>query len=245
MAELKLTAVKKDSRTVLSSLYFTTPNKIAKPFYDGEKTKVIVMQASAGLLDGDKNSIDLNVEKDAHLIYTGQSFTKVFSCPSGEGVVQKLNVSLQDNATLFYSAMPVVPFTDSVYQAENKIFLTLKSRLFYSDVFCCGRKERGEKFGFNRFISRTSVYVDGKIVFFDNTRFVPEEYSVDSIGFFEGFSHTGFIYMYGLDCPDYSSLVTEKIHCASSQCLKGTVIRLFAHDAESIISFVSGLSGLF
>ena len=39
MAELKLTAVKKDSRTVLSSLYFTTPNKIAKPFYDVEKTK--------------------------------------------------------------------------------------------------------------------------------------------------------------------------------------------------------------
>lgn len=244
MSELNLTAQFKNGRTVLTSLYFTTPNKIAKPFYDGPKTKVIVMQASAGLLDGDINNINLDVKEKSRLIYTGQSFTKIFSCPSDKGVVQNTDIKLDNDASLFFSPMPVVPFKDSIYKAETKIHLKEKSRLFYSDVFCCGRKERGEEFGFKKFVSRCSVFVEGKIVFLDNTRFLPELFPVSSIGFFEGFSHTGFVYIYGFECPDFEDLVSEKIQCASSQCLNGNIIRIFANDAESINSFISKLSAL-
>lgn len=125
----------------------------------------------------------------------------------------------------------------SEYEKKN-------SRLFYSDVFCCGRKERGEEFSFKKFVSRSSVYTEDKIAFLDNTRFFPEVVPVHSIGFFEGYSHTGFIYIYGFECPDFSDLVSEGIQFVSSQCLKGAVIRIFADDAKIINSFIADFSRL-
>lgn len=135
--------------------------------------------------------------------------------------------------------MPVVPFKDSVFKAKTNVYLKEKSRLFYSDIFCCGRKERGEEFCFSKFLSRCSIFVENKISFLDNTIFLPEEFPVDSTGFFENYSHTGFIYLYGFDCPDFSSIVSEKIQCASSECIKGTVLRIFSNDAESITCFIN------
>lgn len=245
MAELKITAEPQKGRTVLSSLYFTSPLKVAKPFYaDGPDsyTKVMVMQASAGLLEGDRNEISLKLNEGARLEYTGQSFTKVFSSPEGMGSSQNVQIELSKNASLVYVPMPVVPFTGSVYKGETCIKLSESSKLFYSDIFCSGRKERGESFNFKSYVSRCRIYVDENLVFLDNARFMPEECSLESTGFFEGFSHTALIYLYGFELPDYSKLLSDQILCAHSKCQKGMVLRAFANGAEPLRLFIASLS---
>lgn len=242
MPQLNVIAKKQDNRTVLDSLYFTSPFKVAKPFYSQEKnvkarTTVMVMQASAGLLEGDENDISLEVQKNADLKYTGQSFTKVFRCPKGIGVRQNTQIKVKENASLIFSPLPIVPFVESIYSAETKVTLEKSSSLIYSDIFCCGRKERGEVFAFKSFISRTAIYIEDKLTFLDNTRFFPENCSLAGTGFFERYSHTGFMYIYGFDVPDYSPWVNEKIAAAQSECIQGKILRVFANDAQSIRDF--------
>lgn len=86
--------------------------------------------------------------------------------------------------------------------------------------------------------------MEEKLVFLDNARFVPNECALDSTGFFEGFSHTALIYLYGFELPDYSKLLSDQLLCAHSQCQKGVVLRAFANGAEPLRLFISSLSAL-
>lgn len=231
MSSLYIKAENSNGRTVLSDCRFTSPLKIAKPFYRGEYTEIIMMVAGAGMLEGDHYDISIDVGENASLIFTGQSYTKLFKSEKS-GSSQRVKINVQKNGKLLYFPRPVIPFADSIYNAETEVRLDSGSEFALCDIISCGRAAMNEKFLFKSYISRTSVFVDEKLVFLDNVRLVPAEIPLAGTGFFEHYSHIGMMYIYRHDVADIPEITETE--AAVSKALNGICIRAASNNADAL-----------
>ena len=54
ISRVKIRTLNKNGKTILDDVYFTSPFKVAPPFYKSDDfIKVIIMSSSAGTMDGD------------------------------------------------------------------------------------------------------------------------------------------------------------------------------------------------
>ena len=54
ISKVKISTLNKNGKTILDDVYFTSPFKVAPPFYKTDDfVKVIIMSSSAGTMDGD------------------------------------------------------------------------------------------------------------------------------------------------------------------------------------------------
>ncbi|MBP1561436.1 MAG: urease accessory protein UreD [Oscillospiraceae bacterium] len=227
MSRLYLCAEKRGGRTVIADSFFSSPIKIAKPFYRDDHTEVMMMTASAGMLDGDNYDIEIHVKSGASLKFTGQSFTKIFRSGEKGGASQHIKITVEDGGKLAFLPQPVIPFADSKYDARTDVYLGEKASFIMQDIFSCGRTAMNESFAFKSYRSRTAVYVAGKLVFLDNVRLLPSETKLDGIGHFEGNSHSGMMYIYNTEHANASDV-------CSTRAYKGECVRILSESAQDI-----------
>ena len=231
MSNLFIRAEKCGGATVISDSSFTAPIKIAKPFYRDNYTEIMMMTASAGLLEGDCYDTEIIAAEISCLKFTGQSYTKIFKADK-TGAVQNTAITVNSGAKMFYMPCPVIPFADSVYSACTNIHLASDCRFAMCDIVSCGRAAMNEKFLFRRYRSRTSVYVDGRMVFLDNVLFLPDEADLSATGFFEGYTHAGMIYIYGFGIDSLPEI--NGLEAAVTRAEAGICIRAAADSADDI-----------
>lgn len=237
MSVLKLTAENRNGRTVITDTQFTSPLKIANPFYRDGHTEVMMMAASAGILEGDFYDIEITVKANASLKFTAQSYTKIFKAES-KGASQRVKITVESGGSLVYMPCPVIPFGKSIFDTRTEVHLQEGSSFAMTDILSCGRTAMKERFEFTSYRSRTAVYVGGKLSFLDNQRLIPNETSLSGIGFFENRSHIGMMYIYGQEpsVPEY-----ERIEAASTNAAKGVCIRAAADSADEIWRFFNDI----
>ena len=232
MSKLYITAKAYGSKTIITDCSFTNPLKVARPIYHDNFTEVIQMTASAGLLEGDKQDIKIDVGENAHLRFTSQSYTKIFK--AGEyGAIQNVSINVHPRGYLMYLPCPVIPFAGSKCKCTTEIYLGKGSHFFCWDILSCGRGGMGERFAWNSYCTRMTVYLDSQPVFLDMQRYIPHIYSPAGIGFFEGSSHIGTAYIYGED--DIS--IPENCNISKTKALEGTCVRCMGNSAEEILGY--------
>lgn len=236
MSKLYLEMENLNGKTVISDSFFTAPIKIAKPFYHLNHTEIIMMSASAGLLDGDFYNIELKLKKDTSVKFTGQSYNKIFKCDK-VGISQEVKINLDDNSYLVYFPMPTIPFEGSIFKNNIDIHLKSSSKIILCDILSCGRVAMNEMFKFKSYRSRMAVYIDNQLQFLDNQRLVPSEMDLSNLGFFEKFTHIGLVYIYGFDikCLPQSDI----LECAISKAKKGYCIRIFSNSSDDIVKYIN------
>ncbi|WP_039657666.1 urease accessory protein UreD [Clostridium tyrobutyricum] len=199
---LKIETQVKHNKTVLKNTFFSAPLKIAKPFYDMQfnMMKLCMLNVSPGILSGDSYKIDINLGESSKLELYTQSYSKVFNMKEGFAK-QKLNINLEKGAVLEYMPLPIIPYTNSNYTAINTITLKKTSTLFFRDIISCGRYKRNEVFQFQKFKSRTEIYLEDELIFVDNTFLNPEIQKLNEIGFYEGYTHQAnvIVFNYNVD----------------------------------------------
>ena len=225
MSRLYICAEEKGGRTVITDSCFSSPIKIAKPFYHADHTEIMMMTASAGMLDGDNYDIEIIVKCGAALRFTGQSFTKIFKAGKNGGASQRVKITVEKGGMLMYFPEPVIPFAESIFDSRTVIFLSEDSEFVMHDILSCGRTAMNEAFAFTSFRSRTAVYIGDKLVFLDNVKLVPKETELDGIGFFEGHTHCGMMYAYNISTDD-------RLCCTNAH--KGKVFRMLGNSAQDI-----------
>lgn len=235
MGYLYIETACENGMTVVKDSYFTAPFKITKPFVSHNVLELMIMQASAGILEGDSHELEFRIRTGSHVVITGQSYTKLFRMEKGRAC-QKLKITVEKDASFCYLPCPVIPFRDSDFVNSGEIRLEKGARFAMTDILACGRKGMGEVFEFRKYHSRNVVYEDGLPVFADNTRLVPEEYGPEKIGFFEGHTHQGMAYLYGADVsmPEESGPLTA----ACSRAKRGTVVRVLGDSSDEIERFL-------
>jgi urease accessory protein len=233
----------------MSDCFFTSPFKVAKPFYhDNGYTEIMVMCASPGILAGDKYNTRFDLSDNTKTIISEQSYRKLYN--TGDDFSrQNTQIQAGENATLFYVPYPLIPFAGSRFRSRTDIDLHPSSKLIYGEILACGRDGMGERFAFSEFSSRTAVSVDGKMVFLDNSRLLGGddaakdcEADFSGLGFFEGYSCHGVFFLYGFN--DVSLPDCEGIEAAVSKSSAGFTIRALGGSGNSLYRFAGNLFSL-
>lgn len=187
--ELKLkTKVGESGKSVIEEMYFTPPLKIINPIYEGDIANIMLLSVSAGLMNGDCQKLDINIGENSKVKITSQSYEKIHNTQDGMAARQ-IFVEVKQNAYLDFSPLPTIPFADSNFSNQVKIFLDPTSTLFYSDIFCAGRKSRDEIFKFKRFDSKLSIYINKGLVLYDNMLFEPRNMDLKGCCSFDKYTH--------------------------------------------------------
>lgn len=187
---LKLDVAVKNGKTIVSDSYFTQSLKILKPFYneDYSKMKLCIINVSAGILEGDKYDIEINLAKASNIYIYSQSYTKIFKMRGGEAT-QDLRVNMEEGSFFSYMPMPTIPFADSNFIGTIDIRLKKHCTLVLREIISCGRYKNDEIFKFLSFSSKTKVYLEDKLIFMDNTILRPRKQKLMGLGFYEKYYH--------------------------------------------------------
>jgi len=235
MSELYIKTDRLNERTIVSDSFFTSPLKIAKPFYreDGY-TEVMTLLAGPGMLKGDSYDIHFEMADNTKTLITAQSYQKLYNSVDGE-TLQKMRMTVGKNAELCYIPHPAIPFNRNTFHSTMKIKLEPSSKFVFTDILATGREGMGERLKFSRYSSHICVSVGAKTVFLDHTRLFTDEADFDKIGFYEGQGCQGLMYLYGYEdvtLPEYS-----RVEAAISQAREGYVVRFLSESADAAHQF--------
>jgi urease accessory protein len=247
---LRIITATKNGKTVLEDCYFKAPYKIASPFVqdDGSIT-LMVMNASAGILEGDTYEIDMQIGRGSSVTVTEQSYTKIFKMDSGTAV-RTMAATIEEGACLQYLPLPVIPFRNSSCSSFTEINIEKGGSLVYRDILSCGRLGMGEKFAFSHYSSLLEIRFDGRKIFHENICMEPNKQALGSLGYYEGFTHQAAMFFFGRFCPNEDQLETllkafSNIEFGSTRILSdGVVLRILGKGADQLEKICSEVQKL-
>lgn len=196
-ARLTLRFEKDDEKTYLASQYYKLPLQVLPPHYqdDDGTAFVYLLNPSGGIMQGDRLLTEITVCKNASVVATTPAPTKYYKMEDDNAVLCN-EFAVGENAVLEYIPEHNVPFNDTDVYQSNTFHLNASSTLIAMDAVTSGRKAKGECFGYNRFCSRISLYVDDSLILRDCMDVRPKEENLKAIGVLEGNEIIAGMYLY-------------------------------------------------
>jgi urease accessory protein len=174
----------------------TAPLKIAKTFPSSDgAVDVCLMDCSPGLLNGDRYKLEWNVEDNACVKITTQSFTKVHPS-SGAGCRQRTRIRIASGGLLEYAPQPTMLFRDADFRVELEADVTSGGTLLLSDILCAGRIGRGEELQFSNYSNQLIVRYDEELIFCSRNRFQPHLQNLRAVGSWGSNTHYGTFFVF-------------------------------------------------
>lgn len=185
-----------EGKTILQDLSFTAPYKVMHPFEKEDGLiQVMLLAASAGIMDGDRQYFAFDVTDGAKLEFTSQAYEKIHQMVEG-CAKRHADIHVGSGAFFCYNPQPTIPFADSAFENSMTIHLDDETAGFQmSEIFTCGRYIRGEKFAYKRYYNLVDIYRGDKLVYRDNTRYDPCVFQMDGMGMFEDYTHLANIFV--------------------------------------------------
>lgn len=149
VGELRLDYAKPDQRTIIAHSYFTTPWKLLPPIYldDTGAAYTLLVNPSGGLVGGDHLSIDMNLDRDAHVLISAPSANRVYRT-EGKVSEQRINITVGPGAVLEWFPEHAIPFAGSRFRQILHATLAPGATLLLWDALASGRIARGERWAF-------------------------------------------------------------------------------------------------
>lgn len=209
ISKLDIDIINKNNKTVVNDIYFTSPFKIMKPFYENNLMKLLQMSASPGLMEGDIQKISIKIGEGCKAEIYSQSFEKIHKMLKGYAE-RNTEITLDKNSFFCYNPLPVIPYADSAFKNCININLADNSSAFvYTDILSGGRITRGECFQYKYYHSILNLYEDNNLEYRDNTRFEPEHMDLSDIGLYENYTHLLSMVICNIDAYDNVSQIIE------------------------------------
>lgn len=185
---VKINIEKKKGISIPYACYAEPPFKLMDITQDRTNggLQLMLMSASPGILDKDKSSFCISLEEGTSLELRTQAYQRIFRMQAGAS--QTMDISMKQNSSLVYLPHPVVPHEGSVFKGRSSIRLAPGCRLFWGEVFTCGRKHNDEIFKLTSFHNITEVYKDMQLIYRDNLLIEPSP-SLTGLGMLEGYTH--------------------------------------------------------
>jgi urease accessory protein len=158
-------ALRPNGRTVLAAQSFRAPYHLSKPYWDVDAGTLLVqvVNPTAGILEGDSLQSDIVVERDAALLVTTPSASRVFKMQDGSAECRQ-RFAVQRGGWLEVLPEPLVPHRGCRYRQATAIEAESGGGLFFVDLLMPGRVAHGEAWGWERLCLETEVKLDGELV---------------------------------------------------------------------------------
>lgn len=236
-------AALKNGKTILEDLSFTAPYKIMAPFEkENGGIQIMPLCASAGIMEGDSQEFSYHVKEGADLEVLSQSFEKIHKMDEGSSS-RTISVQVDPHAVLYYYPQPVIPFAQSSFTSTMTIHLADEtSRLFLLEIISCGRNAHEERFQYRRFASKVQIFRGQKLIYRDNTCYLPDQMPMEGIGMYEGYTHMANLF---LSRTEYADTLLNEIReildgdpeiDGGATTLSGgdLAVRIFGHRAQKL-----------
>lgn len=209
-SQLKITASYKDDKTILEDVYFTAPYKIMRPFTcPNGSIQVMLLAASAGIMEGDRQEFNFQINSGANIEFTSQSYDKIHQMKTG-CAKRYTDIHVAKNATFCFNPQPTIPFKDSAFENRMVIHLEDETSAFQmSEIFSCGRYIRDEKFAYRFYHNFVEIYRGDNLIYRDNTRYNPQLFDMMGMGMYENFTHLANIFV---SRPANAEIFATKVH---------------------------------
>lgn len=203
---LKLRFAKGEYRSELVEMERRVPSLVQKALYWDEEMPelpcVTMISTSGCLLQGDRQALDVIVEKDACAHVTTQSATKVHMMEANYAS-QVQNILIEENGYLELIPDPIIPHRNARFITDTLIQLHPTATVIYSEILQSGRKHHheDERFGFDIFSSQIRAeHLNQKAndkeqphheLFVEKYILEPEKDDLNAIGVMESFDVFG------------------------------------------------------
>ena len=161
----RFTVERSSGRSVVRRAYATSPLRLLTPKNHGHAAWIFTSSHGGGLVDGDDIALRASVGAGATAFLSTQSATKVYRSPRGTRAA--LDADIGDNALLVVVPDAVICFAGSRYRQTQRVNLGAGSGLVLLDWVTSGRRESGERWAFDEYVSRTVVHLEGRLVVHD------------------------------------------------------------------------------
>lgn len=175
-----------------------------------DATTVMAQTSSGGIVQGDRHDISVTVDEDAIATVTTGSATKVFSMECNYGAVER-SFAVREGGHLAFVPPPTILHSDARYCETTTLTLEANATAVLAEVVVPGRLARGERFDFERYLSRLRVHGPNGLLFEDTTHLHPTGEGRDPMasGILGEFDVYGTLY---IATPSCESELSDRIH---------------------------------
>jgi urease accessory protein len=155
-----------NGRTALTGQSFRAPYHVSKPYWDTDAGTLLVqvVNPTAGILEGDSLESDISVDRDAALLATTPSASRVFMMKDGSAECRQ-HFAVAKDGWLEVLPEPLVPHRGSRYRQLTTVDVELGGGLFFVDLLMPGRiAHKGEAWAWERLYLESEVRLDGELV---------------------------------------------------------------------------------
>ena len=161
----RFTVERARGRSVVSRAFATSPLRLLTPRNHGHAAWIYTSSHGGGLVDGDDIAVRASIGAGATAFLSTQSATKVYRSPRGTRATLEADVG--ENALLVVAPDAVICFAGSRYRQTQRVTLGAGSGLVLLDWVTSGRRESGERWAFDEYVSRTVVRLEERLVVHD------------------------------------------------------------------------------
>jgi urease accessory protein len=158
-------AARAHGRTVLASQSFRAPYHISKPYWDPDARALLVqvVNPTAGILEGDSLESEIGVQRDAALLVTTPSASRVFRMRGGTAECRQ-HFAVSAGGWLEVMPEPLVPHRQSSYRQVTTVDVEHGGALLFVDQLMPGRVGHGEAWSWDKLCLDLTVRVAGELV---------------------------------------------------------------------------------
>ena len=148
----------RENRSVLATLHRRAPLIVQQALYWDDEMPglpcVAIISNSGGILQGDRNVIEIGMAPGSQAHVTTQAATRIHEMDANFAT-QVQTITLGEGAYLEYVPHPIIPFKNSRFLQTTSICIDATATLIYSDILMSGRKYygAGEAFAYDVFSS--------------------------------------------------------------------------------------------
>jgi urease accessory protein len=157
---------KTGERTSVVDSFSKSPLKILTPKNNGKAAWVYSSNFGGGFVGGDAIHIDLHLKPATEVAFLSQASTKVYG--SEKECLQTVQAEVERDAVLFSLPDPVVCFAGAKFHQEQTFHLGVGSSLMVLDTLHCGREHSGERWLFDSYKNKISIFRNNKRVFVES-----------------------------------------------------------------------------
>jgi urease accessory protein len=158
-------------------------------------THVYIVSSSGGILQGDKYTIDVILEKNALAHITTQGATRVYGM-NVSNAIQVVNVSLDDGAYLEFIPDQIIPYKNSRFYQEINFKVHDNATMVYSEIISPGRIGMGESFDYEIcYLRSIGKNHKDELRFTDYTKIEPKKMNLQDFGVLEQKQVTATMYI--------------------------------------------------
>ncbi|WP_019203526.1 urease accessory protein UreD [Tsukamurella sp. 1534] len=208
--ELALTLAPRGPRTVAVAQRHAGTLQTLRPVYLDDTGQVCyhIVNPGGACLQGDRYTIDVDLESGARALLTTQSATKVYRTPGGHAH-QEMRLRLGPGASLEYVPDQLILYREATYRQNCVVELDETASLLMTEIVTPGWSPDGARFRYDELRLRTEIHRGGDVLAVDNVLVEPGAADPSGIGFLEGRSHFGSLTVVD---PRVDDALLDRIH---------------------------------